>query len=632
MPVKRKTTCSTEGPALKRVSDYARSVLDGEEIAGPHVRNACRRHMDDLARGAERGLCFDDDAANRVFRFFEERLKLSEGQFEGRPFKLHPSQAFKLGSLFGWMRADGSRRFRRAYIEEGKGNGKSPFAGGVGLYGLIADQEAGAQIYAAAAKKEQAGILFQDACKMVRAAPALDERLKFSGGLGREFNIAHHKSQSFFRPISKDSGKSGSGPRPHFALCDEVHEHPDRSTMEMLERGFKFRRQPLLLMITNSGSDRNSICWEEHEHAIKVAAGTLTPDDDHSYVGEVIDDTTFSWVCALDKGDDPLEDRGCWKKANPLLGTILTDEYLAGVVNQARQMPGKLNGILRLHFCCWTDADKAWMSRETVESAMVAFDPEEELAGKPAYLGVDLSASRDMTVMAAVVPTGRMDLTRDDGTTVSLPTFDAWIEAWTPGDTLKARAAADKAPYDLWVDQGWLYAPPGPRIRYDFVAARLLQLNELFEIKGIAYDRYAYDKFREEVEAIGLDLPHIAHPQGGKVRARPEPEKVEAAKAAGLPSPQGLWMPGSVAALEDMIIDGRIRLRMSPVLMTALMGAAFDRDAQDNRWFVKTKATVRIDAAVALAMAIGAAIDGPVVPQMVTSPWDDPEFSLNKAA
>ncbi|MBL0934831.1 MAG: terminase large subunit [Rhizobiaceae bacterium] len=629
MTARKKTISSTEeGPALARVNAYARSVLSGEEIAGPHVRNACRRHLDDLQHGADRGLRFDDDAARRVFRFFEERLKLSEGQFEGRPFKLHPSQAFKLGSLFGWLRADGSRRFRRAYIEEGKGNGKSPFAGGVGLYGLTADKEAGAQIYAAAAKKEQAGILFQDAVKMVRAAPALSERLKFSGGVGREFNIAHHRSGSFFRPISKDSGKSGSGPRPHFALCDEVHEHPDRSTMEMLERGFKFRRQPLLLMITNSGSDRNSICWEEHEHAVKVAAGTLTPDDDFSYVGEVIDDSTFAWVCALDRDDDPLEDPSCWPKANPLLGTILTHEYLAGVVNQAKQMPGKLNGILRLHFCRWTDADKAWMPRETVESVMADFDPEEYPDETPVYLGVDLSASRDMTVMAAVVPTGMMDIRREDGSTVSLPTFDAWVEAWTPGDTLQARATADKAPYEIWVRDGWLNAPAGQRIRYDFVAARVQQIDERFRIQAIAYDRYAYDKFREEVEAIGIVVQHVAHPQGGKVRSKPEPEKVDAAKAAGLPPPQGLWMPGSVSAFEDMIIDGRIRLRQSPLLMTALMGATFDRDPQDNRWFVKTKASVRIDAAVALTMAVGAAVDGPVESTAPASPWDDPDFSL----
>lgn len=625
----KRMICLTDMPALERVSAYAQAVIDGIEVAGPHVRNACRRHFDDLERGHERGLYWDDDSAIRVFRFFEDRLKLSEGQFEGKPFKLHPSQAFKLGSLFGWKRADGSRRFRRAYIEEGKGNGKSPFAGGVGLYGLVADKEAGAQIYAAAAKKEQAGILFQDAVKMVRAAPALEQRLKFSGGMGREFNIAHHKSQSFFRPISKDSGKSGSGPRPHFALCDEVHEHPDRSTMEMLERGFKFRRQPLLLMITNSGSDRNSICWEEHEHAVKVAAGTQTPDDDFTYVGEVIDDTTFSYVCALDKDDDPLNDESCWKKANPLLGVILTKEYLAGVVAQAKQMPGKLNGILRLHFCQWTDADRAWMPRETVESVMDDFNPEVEHADKPIFMGVDLSGSKDMTVLACVVPTGSKEMDREDGTSVSLPIFDAWIEAWTPGDTLAAREQADKAPYSLWVKQGWLNAPPGARIRYDFVASRVQQLDQIFDIKAVAYDRYAYDKFREEVEALGLELEHIAHPQGGKIRARPEPAKVEAAKLAGLPPPQGLWMPGSVLSLEDMIIDSRIRLQRNPVLMTALMGATFDRDAQDNRWFVKTKASVRIDAAVALAMAIGVAIDTPVdtgniddfVNNMITITW-----------
>ena len=134
-------------------------------------------------------------------------------------------------------------------------------------------------------------------------------------------------------------------------------------------------------------------------------------------------------------------------------------------------------------------------------------------------------------------------------------------------------------------------------------------------------------KFKEECEAIGLELNHVAHPQGGKVRARPEPEKVEAAKVAGLESPQGLWMPGSVIELENAIIDGRIRMRSSPVLMTALMGATFDRDPNDNRWFVKQKASVRIDAAVALAMAIGAAVDG-ALPPPPSSPWNDPNFSL----
>jgi phage terminase large subunit-like protein len=371
------TTILPTDISTDRTTAYADAVLSGKIVAGPHVRNACRRHLKDLADGHERGLSFDLDAAEKAFGFFEEVLRLSEGQFEGRPFELQPSQAFIVGSLFGWKLENGRRRFRRAYVEQGKGNGKSPLAGGIGLMGLCADGEPGAQVYAAAAKKEQAQILFADAVKMVRAAPALLGRLDFSGGPGREYNIAHHKSGSFFRPVSRDTGRTGSGPRPYFVLADEIHELPDRSILEMLERGFKFRRQPLLLMITNSGSDRTSVCWEEHEHAIKVAAGNYDAVTDASFIGEPIDDTTFSYVCALDDDDDPVNDPSCWIKANPLLGVTIEETYLADVVGQARAIPGKLNGILRLHFCVWTDAETAWMTRATLEPLLADFEPVE---------------------------------------------------------------------------------------------------------------------------------------------------------------------------------------------------------------------------------------------------------------
>ncbi|MFL7901564.1 terminase large subunit [Azospirillum argentinense] len=601
----RKTHCSAD--PTDRATAYAQEVLSGKFVAGPHVRNACRRHLDDLAAGHERGLSWDLDAAKHAWNFFEGVLKLSEGQFEGKPLTLHPSQAFIIGCIFGWKRADGTRRFRRAYVEQGKGNGKSPVAGGIGLYGMTADNEPGAQIYAAAAKKDQAGILFQDACKMVRKSPALLKRLAFSGGLGREFNIAHHVSQSFFRPISKDAGKTGSGPRPHFALCDEVHEHPDRTIMEMLERGFKFRRQPLLLMITNSGSDRNSVCWEEHEHAVRVAAGTRTPDDTFTYVGEVIDDTTFSFVCALDKGDDPLNDPSCWEKANPLLGVTISREYLADVVKQAKALPGKLNGILRLHFCQWTDADQAWMSRDALESVLDDFDPAEH-AGAEVFLGADLSASQDMTAIGCVVQTGTVEVPRPDGSVAVLPTFDAWVEAWTPGDTLNERAMRDKAPYDVWARDGWLNAPDGKIIRMDFVAARVAEVATEYQVKALAYDRYGFKaKFEPELDAMGLTLTLMEHPQGGVRRAKPTDEQIEAAKSRGEDVPQGLWMPGSVNELEALILERRIRLRRSPVLISAMMSATMETDAFSNRWFSKRRAVNRIDALVALAMAVGAA-------------------------
>lgn len=578
-------------------------------MAGPHVRNACKRHLLDLKEGHKRGLYFDCASAEYAFKFYEGVLRLSEGQFEGRKFDLHPSQAFIVGSLFGWKQADGTRRFRRAYIEQGKGNGKSPLAGGLGLLGMTAAGEAGAQIYSAAAKKDQAGILFADAVKMVKQSPALAKRVTFAGGEGREFNIAHHASGSFFRPVSRDTGRTGSGPRPYFVLVDEVHELPDRKIIEMLERGFKFRREPLLFMITNSGSDRTSVCWEEHEHAVKVAAGHTEAVNDPTFIGGVIDDRTFSYVCALDEGDDPLEDPSCWVKANPLLGVTITEQYLTDVVAQAKAIPGALNGIMRLHFCVWTDAETAWMTRSTLEPALADFDPEEH-HGSRVYLGLDLSQSRDITALGAVVRTGCVDVeVQVEGETriVSKPLYDAWVEAWTPGDTVAARQLRDKLPYDVWVREGHLHAPQGQTISYRHVAQTLAEYDRAFSVQLVAYDRYAFKKFEEDVAAIGLSLSFAEHPQGGLKKGKPIEAAVQAAAAAGRPAPEGMWMPGSVRMLEEALLEGRIRLKRNPVLVSAMMSAVAEEDKWGNHWLSKLRSVNKIDAAVALAMAIGAA-------------------------
>lgn len=593
-----------------RATVYAESVVSGKIVAGPHVRNACRRHLDDLKRT---DIAFDADAAAKAIRFFEERLKLSEGQFEGKPFKSAPAQDFIIGSLFGWKRQGGLRRFRRAYIEQGKGNGKSPLAGGIGLYGLTADGEAGAEVYSAGATKEQAGILFRDAVKMVDKSPDLDKRLRRSGGPGKEYNLAYLAKGSFFRPVSRETKKTGSGPRPHFVLIDELHEHPDGGTIEMLERGFKFRRQPLLVMITNSGSDRGSVCWDEHSNAIRVAAGNRdAKDEDPHYLGEVLSieaDATFSYVCALDAGDDPLTDPSCWVKANPLLGVTITEEYLAGVVAQAKDIPAKLNNILRLHFCVWTEAETAWMTRAALEPCIADFDTREH-AGKPIWLGIDLSQRRDITALAVAVRTGEVQVEAErDGhiQKVMKPTFDAWIEAWTPGDTLAARERADNRPYSLWVRNEQLHAPKGENIRYDHVAQAVAEYVNDFKVNLIAYDRYAYKaSFEPECNALGIVAEFVEHPQGGTRKGKPTEAMIRAAKAAGR-EPEGLWMPASVRELEDAIVERRIRIKRNEVAISAIMSAVTDRDRWGNYWLAKERSTNKIDAAIALCMAIGAA-------------------------
>lgn len=575
-----------------RTLAYAQDVVDGKVIAGPHVRNACRRHIDDLKRTD--GIRFDLDAAERAIGFFETVLKLSDGQFDGKPFTLHPSQAFIIGSLFGWKRADGTRRFHRAYIEQGKGNGKTPLSAGIALYGLVGCGESGAEIYSAASKREQASVMFRDAVRMIQKSKPLSSRLDMSGGAGKEYNIAYLKRGSFFRMASRDTGKTGSGPRPYFVLADEVHEMLDRTILETLERGFKFRQEPLLVMTTNSAASRTCVAREEHEHAIRCAAGNHDAVTDPTYLGEIVADNTFSYVCALDPGDDPLTDESCWEKANPLLGVTISRKYLADVVAQAKAIPGQLNGILRLHFCVWTDSSVAWMARATLEPRICDFQP---VRGAKTWLGLDLSQVRDITALAAV---------QQNGFKHGKPCFDAWVEAWTPGDTVSARSLRDKLPYDLWVAGGHLNAPPGENISFRDVAQALHGMNSEYSIEAVAYDRYAFRRFEQEAAEIGLALNYIEHPQGGTKRGKPHDGMAE-----------GLWMPGSLRHLEELILEGRIRIKRNLVLVSAMMSAVLERDRWDNCWLSKQKSSNKIDCAVALCMAVGAAMAGATQKQSV---------------
>lgn len=577
----KKTTTQRINTSADPTTEYAAAVVDGEVVAGPHVRDACRRHLDDLQNGPKRGLRWDPAAAERYFGFCRDVLRLSEGQFEGIPFELHPSQKFKGGSLFGWKWDEtDKRRFRRAYIEEGKGNGKSPFAGSVGLYGLAADSEFGAEIYAAGATKEQASVLFRDAVKMVDKSPALSRKITPSGGPGREYNLAYLKTNSFFRPVSKETKKTGSGPRPHFALCDEVHEHPDGGVIEILERGFKFRQQPLLLMITNSGSDRQSICWQEREHAVAVASG------------KVEDDTTFSYVCAMDEGDEPFDDPSCWEKANPLLGVTITEDYLALQVKQARDIASKANGIRRLHFCQWTDAAEGWITGDLWNPARCELNLA-EYEGRECYGGLDMSLSSDLTALVLAFP----------GEGKRLDVF-SWF--WMPGDRLMALQDRDNmgTKYQMWRDEGYLITPRQKVIDYAQVASFLVEMCERFRVKSIAYDRNKVEYLNIELDKLGAKVPLRAHPQGF---FRSTENK--------------LWLPTSVSETEVALTDGALRVHPNPVLDWCVSSATCQESniQPTDRYLSKRKSTGRIDGAVALVMAIGNARDMGEKPKSYTA-------------
>ena len=189
--------------------------------------------------------------------------------------------------------------------------------------------------------------------------------------------------------------------------------------------------------------------------------------------------------------------------------------------------------------------------------------------------------------------------------------FDAWIEAWTPGDTISARELRDKIPYRVWRDAGHIHAPSGENINFRHVAQTIAEYDRDYKIQMVAYDRYAYRRFEEEIEELGLKVNFVEHPQGGTKKGKPTDEMVKAAEKAGKAA-EGLWFPASLRALEDAILEGRVRFKRNPVLISAMMSAVVDPDKWDNRWLAKQKSINKIDAAVALVMAFGAANSIPV--------------------
>lgn len=558
----KKKSARPRSSSVDRPTDYALKVVAGKIIAGPHVRAACERHLRDLETGAERGLFYDKDAARRAIEFFAEILKLNGGEYEGQPYLLLDWQAFIVGLVFGWKGPDGFRRFRVAYVETGKGTGKSPLAAGIGLYGMMADGEARAEVYAAATKKDQAMILFRDAVAMVDQSPELRNRLVKSGvGLG-VWNLAYMETGSFFRPISSDDGQSG--PRPHIALLDEVHEHRTGRIVEMMRAGTKSRRQALIFMITNSGASKQTVCWEYHDYGVKVSAG------------QIEDDSFFAYICALDEGDEPFKDERCWPKANPSLVHGLPGmKYIREQVTQARGMPAKESVVRRLNFCQWVEAESPWISSEVWFGAEdKTFDPA-MLIGRRCWAGLDLGSTQDLTALALL-----FEPDDDDPYWRLLPHF------WIPGDGLMDKADKDRVPYIAWRDAGHLEALPGKAINKMAVARRLAEIASLYDLQEVGFDRWRIEDLKMLLEQEGISLPLVPFGQGFKE------------------------MAPAIDEFERMLLDGQLRHGGNPVMTWCAANAVTVSDPAGNRKVVKERATGRVDGIVAGIMAAGRAQAG----------------------
>ncbi len=585
------------------VTFYAKQVVARRIVAGPHVRAACRRHLNDLKEGHRRGLEWRLDQALYAINFFkdvlrlplidtdeisgEERVDLSQS----RPFILEPSQKFIVGSIFGWFNADGTQRFRVAYVEIGKGNGKSPLAAGIGLKKFTAEKKMNAEVYASAAVKDQAKIQYRDAVNMVDASEDLQEFVQ-KHGEKEVYNMVNLMTKSFFKPISAEK-RGLDGKRVYCSLIDELHEHPSSIVADKMRAGTKGNGNALIFEITNSGVDKLSICFQHHEYSIRVVNG------------ETIDDAWFAYVCGMDEGDDPFKDEKCWLKANPLLGVSITLRYLRELVNAAKGMPSQESIVRRLNFCQWVGAENPWISQElwTACESPEPFGTEAEaktLNAVPYIVlsksiepigALDLSGSRDLTALALLWPPGTKGGNRA-----------AKVEFWTPKDTLIDRARRERVPYDVWVDQGYITATPGRAVDYGFVAQRLIDLQTETGLRRVAFDPYRIKYLEKELDELGAEIILIPHGQG-YYKAHDKKKDDEIKEDGKVDT--ALWMPRSVELLEGHVTNSRLRVLKSPPLTYCSASAVLEADPKNNRIFTKRKSKGRIDGIVALAMVCG---------------------------
>ena len=440
---------------MGKTTEYANKIVSGEIIAGKMVIQACQRHLEDLKRS---DFYFDVDAAEHVIKF-AEFLKYSEGDVAGQKIILEPWQCFIVGSIFGWKKNNGLRRFKKSYVQVSRKNSKSTLLGIVSLYALIADGESAGQVYTAATMRDQARITHQHSVRMAKSSPEIMELVK----IYRD-NITVPSTNSKFVPLGADAD-SLDGLNPSFCCMDELHASKNRKMWDVLVSAMGARSQPTLIAITTAGFNQTGICYEQYQYSKDILNNTIA------------DETYFSYVAQIDEGDD-WTDETVWIKSNPNLGKSVSLEYLQDECARAKHIPAAQNNFLTKHMDVWTQQHTVWIPLELWDKNFLNIITEEEMHNRRCYGALDLSSVSDMTSWTMAFP-------REDDP----ETLDFIYRFWCPESKLYDNANKYKDQYQTWAKQGYLLTTPGDAVDYKFIEAQVLKDAEQFNLVDMNLDR-----------------------------------------------------------------------------------------------------------------------------------------------
>lgn len=504
-----------------------------------------------------RGARFNPARVDRALAAFR-RMKHTQGEWAGRPLIPDPWQvAYVIAPVYGWERRNGRGRWvrviRTEYVEVPRKNGKTTLAGGQALYLTGGDGEAGAQVYAVAAGKDQAGYCFAPVKALAEGTPALKQH--FTTRVGK---VLHPRSASYFAVVSSVADLL-HGANVHGAVIDELHVHKTRDLVDAVETGTGAREQPLVVIITTADDGRQGTIYAEKRLYVEQLAR------------RVIEDPTFYGVVfAADEGDDPF-DESTWRKANPGYGISPTQEYMQAEARKAQQSPANLARFLRLHLGIRTKQETKYLELGPWDRNASIVD-EVELVGRLTFGGLDLASTSDLTALAWLFPG------EDDA-----GGFDALWRLWLPEsalDSVNTRTAGQAA---VWVREGLLTLTPGNVADYDYIRAQINRDRERFTVKEIAYDPWNASQLVNDLVGDGAEMVPVR--QGFASMSPPTKELLRLVLAGTVKRP--IFRHGGNPAIRWMVDN-----------------FAVEMDAAGNVKPSKKNAGDKIDGIVAAVMAL----------------------------
>ena len=496
---------------------------------------------------------FDEAKAQRAVEFIR-CLKHTKGRWRGQAFDLLPWQETIIRDVFGTVKEDGFRQYNTAYVEIPKKNGKSELAAGVALYMTCGDNEWGAEVYGCASDRQQASIVFDVAVDMVEQCPALKKRIKPVMSVKR---LVYKPTNSFYQVLSAEA-YTKHGLNVHAVIFDELHSQPNRELFDVMTKGSgDARTQPLFFLITTAGTDRHSVCFEQHQKAEDILCGRKA-------------DPTFYPVIYGAPDDADWTSEEVWYQANPSLGHTIDIGKVRNACLSARDNPAEENIFRQLRLNQWVKQSTRWMQMEKWDACAFPVD-EGELLGRECYGGLDLSSSIDITAFVLVFPP------RDDTERyVFLPYF------WIPEENMARRVRRDHVPYDVWEKQGFLETTEGDVIHYGFIERFIEELGKRFHIKEIAFDRWGAVQMVQNLEGLGFTV--VPFGQGFKDMSPP------------------------TKRLMELVLERNVAHGGHPVLRWMMDNIFVRTDPAGNIKPDKEKSTEKIDGAVAAVMALDRAV------------------------